>query len=104
MKKAPPILVNATSEQLEAAKARLLAGALGGAIQAGATLDKLVPGFRPVVDALPDLRPSLALAPEVRVMFVTALYQAGVQIPESVWRELRLSHYRDLVMSTVVKA
>lgn len=102
MKKLPPLLISATPEQLETAKARLLATALTASSKAGATLDKIIPNFKNVVDALPNLRPSLRLAPEVRVLLLAALYKTGVVIPKEVWETLHMTTYKSVVEASVV--
>jgi hypothetical protein len=56
-----------------------------------------------VVDALPDLRPSFRLAPEVRVLLLVALYKAGVTIPDEVWKALQMTSYKSVVEGSIVE-
>lgn len=75
-------LVTATPEQLAAVRSKF--ERTREDVMAGGDADPwvLFPKWKAALDALPDLTPSLALAPEFRIPLLDMLVQAGATFPD----------------------
>lgn len=82
------LVLAATARMVEAARARLLAAAQGATVGARIGFEEAAPGFTAALAALPDLRPLLGLAPELRGPVLLALENAGAVVPEVTWSHL----------------
>ena len=80
--------IEATQEQVEAARARLTAAFEGASEKAGIGMDEAAPRLREVLAGLPQLRPVLGLAVELRAPILFALVEAGATVPRETWERL----------------
>ena len=92
--------ITATPAQVTAARDRLMTAAEGAAKTSKLSVFEAVPRFREAIDKLPDLRPLLLLAPELRAPVLDALVDAGATVPRETWSRLGVSWlYRERIQA-----